>query len=215
MILKQLEVGPYMSNCYIVGSEKTKDGMIVDPGAEAGRILKEVQEAGLSIKIIVVTHMHADHIGALAEVKEATKVPFAVHEAEASKNYVDGASAMLGAMTGRPASYFPTVDKRLKDGDKLDIGDLHFTVLHTPGHSPGGICLSGPGVVFCGDTLFNFSIGRTDFPGGDYDQIIDSIQKKIMVLPNETKVYCGHGPATTVGFERKGNPFLQGHRFDL
>jgi glyoxylase-like metal-dependent hydrolase (beta-lactamase superfamily II) len=215
MILKQLEVGPYMSNCYIVGSEKTKDGMIVDPGAEAGRILKEVREAGLSIKIIVVTHMHADHIGALAEVKEATKAPFAVHEAEASKGYIDGASAMLNAMMGRPASGLPPVDKKLKDGDKLDIGDLHFTVLHTPGHSPGGICLAGPGVVFCGDTLFNFSIGRTDFPGGDYDQIIDSIQKKVMVLPNETKVYCGHGPATTVGFERKANPFLQGRRLDL
>jgi len=215
MILKQLEVGPYMSNCYIVGSEKTKDGMIVDPGAEAGRILKEVREAGLSIKIIVVTHMHADHIGALAEVKEATKAPFAVHEAEASKQYVDGASAMLGAMMGRPSGGIPKVDRMLKDGDKLDIGELHFTVLHTPGHSPGGICLSGPGVVFCGDTLFNFSIGRTDFPGGDYDQIIDSIQKKVMVLPNETKVYCGHGPATTVGFERKANPFLQGRRLDF
>lgn len=215
MILEALEVGPYMSNCYIVGSEKTKDGMIIDPGAEAGRILEVVQDNGLSIKIIVVTHMHADHIGALAKVKEATKAEFAVHEAESSKQYMSGASSMLSALMGRSSGGIPKVDRLLKDGDRLEIGDLRFTVLHTPGHSPGGICLSGHGVVFCGDTLFNFSIGRTDFPGGDYDQLIDSIQKKLMVLPNETRVYCGHGPATTVGFERKANPFLQGRRLDF
>ncbi len=210
MILEALEVGPYMSNCYIVGSEKTKDGMIVDPGAEAARILKTVQDHGLSIKIIVVTHMHADHIGALAKVKEATKAPFAVHEAESSKGYIDGATAMLNAMIGRSSIGVPAVDRRLKDGDKLEIGDLTFTILHTPGHSPGGICLSGHGVVFSGDTLFNFSIGRTDFPGGDYDLIIHSIKSKLMVLPDQTRVYCGHGPATTIGYERKANPFVTG-----
>ena len=210
MILEALEVGPYMSNCYIVGSEKTKDGMIVDPGAEAARILKTVQDHGLSIKIIVVTHMHADHIGALAKVKEATKAPFAVHEAESSKGYIDGATAMLNAMIGRSSIGIPAVDRRLKDGDKLEIGDLTFTVLHTPGHSPGGICLSGHDVVFSGDTLFNFSIGRTDFPGGDYDLIIHSIKSKLMVLPDQTRVYCGHGPATTIGYERKANPFVTG-----
>ena len=215
MILRSLEVGPYMSNCYIVGCRRTKDAMIIDPGAEPERILKEVKSAGLTVKTIVATHMHADHIGALAKVKQATGAPFAVHEAESSKDYIDGASMMLSAMMGRSSLGIPPVDRKLKDGDQIDIGDLRFTVLHTPGHSPGGICLSGPGVVFCGDTLFNFSIGRTDFPGGDYDQLIDSIQTKIMVLPNETRVHCGHGPATTVGFERKANPFLQGRRYDL
>ncbi len=215
MILRSLEVGPYMSNCYIVGCRRTKDAMIIDPGAEPERILKEVKSAGLTVKTIVATHMHADHIGALAKVKQATGAPFAVHEAESSKDYIDGASMMLSAMMGRSSLGIPPVDWKLKDGDQIDVGDLRFTVLHTPGHSPGGICLSGPGVVFCGDTLFNFSIGRTDFPGGDYDQLIDSIQTKIMVLPNETRVHCGHGPATTVGFERKANPFLQGRRYDL
>src|SRR5512136_3264805 len=113
MILKMLEVGPCMSNCYIVGAEKTKDWMIIDPGSEADRILDEVQDFALSIKIIVVTHMHADHIGALARVKEATKAPFAVHQAEASKNYIDGASAMLNAMMGRSPIGIPAVDRKL------------------------------------------------------------------------------------------------------
>src|SRR5512136_3177318 len=208
MILKMLEVGPYMSNCYVVGSEKTKDGMIIDPGAEAGRILEEVQDSGLSIKVIVVTHMHADHIGALGKVKEATKAPFAVHEAEASKGYIDGASAMLNAMMGRASMGIPPVDRKLKEGDKIDLGDLHFAVLHTPGHSPGGICLAGLGVVFCGDTLFNFSIGRTDFPGCSHTQLMHSIHTKLMTLPDDTKVFPGHGPETMIGYERQWNPFL-------
>jgi hydroxyacylglutathione hydrolase len=210
MIIRGLEVGPFMSNCYVVGSEKTKDGMIIDPGAEAGRILKTVQEEGLNIKIIVATHMHGDHIGALAKVKEATGADFAVHEAEASRKGVASLNRMMGAMMGGSLRAPPQPEKVLRDGDTVEVGDLRFKVIHTPGHSPGGICLYGHGVLFCGDTLFNLSVGRTDFPGGDYDQLMKSIKGKLMALPDDTRVLCGHMSETTIGFERRHNPFVLG-----
>lgn len=210
MIIKGLEVGPFLSNCYIVGSEKTKEGMIIDPGAEAELILKTVRQLGLSITLIVATHTHLDHIGALAQVKEAAGAGFAVHEAEGGKKGAHAFNQMLGSFLGGSLRSPPKPDRLLREGDVIEIGELSFSVLHTPGHSPGGICLLGPGVVFCGDTLFNFSIGRTDFPGGDYDQLMDSIHTKLMVLPDETRVLCGHGPETTIGFERRRNPFVLG-----
>jgi hydroxyacylglutathione hydrolase len=210
MILKGLEVGPFMSNCYVVGSEKTREGMIVDPGAEAGRILKVVHDEGLSIKIIVATHTHGDHIGAVAKVKEATGADFAVHETEGSEKAVGSINRMMGAMMGGSFRAPPQPERLLRDGDTIDVGDLSFKVIHTPGHSPGGICLHGHGVLFAGDTLFNLSIGRTDFPGGDYDQLMQSIRGKLMALPDDTRVLCGHMSETTIGFERKRNPFVLG-----
>ena len=211
VIIKGLEVGPFLSNCYIVGSEKTREGMIIDPGADAGLILKTAKELGLSIiTLIVATHTHLDHIGALAQVKEAAKAKFAVHEAEGAKKGAHVFNQMLGSFLGGSFRSPPEPDRLLREGDIIEIGELSFKVLHTPGHSPGGICLLGHGVVFCGDTLFNFSIGRTDFPGGDYDQLMDSIHSKLMVLPDETRVLCGHGPETTIGFERRRNPFVLG-----
>jgi hydroxyacylglutathione hydrolase len=211
MIIRGLEVGPFFSNCYIVGCEKTKEGMVIDPGAESGRILKTAQELGLSIKTIVATHTHADHIGALAKVKEATGAEFAVHEAEGSKEMMQASSQMLAAMLGQSSSGpSPQADRLLRDGDVIEVGELRFTVLHTPGHSLGGISLVGHGVVFCGDTLFNMSIGRTDFPGGDYETIMHSIHSKLMILPDETRVFCGHMQETTIGFERRRNPFVLG-----
>ncbi|MBM3142666.1 MAG: MBL fold metallo-hydrolase [Chloroflexi bacterium] len=205
MILKLLTVGPFASNCYIVGSESSKRGIIIDPGAEAKLILKTVNDLGLTISLIVVTHMHFDHVGALTPVKEGTGAKFALHEAEAGLGVF---SRMLSSMTGGSFSQLPKPDKLLKDGDKIDIDGLHFTVLHTPGHSPDGISLYGHGIVFTGDALFNYGIGRTDFPGCSYDQLMDSIQNKLMTLPDETIVYPGHGPSTTIGEERRDNPFL-------
>ncbi|MBA7678674.1 Hydroxyacylglutathione hydrolase GloC [subsurface metagenome] len=206
MILKKVVVGPLGSNCYIVGSESNKEGMIIDPGDEAEVIFKKVKDLGLAIKFIVLTHGHIDHIGALKEVKKATGAEVAIHTDEAKSLQKQSSSTLLGLAYPTPLP----PDRLLQDGDSLDIGDVHFWVLHTPGHSPGGICLSGEGIVFSGDTLFNCGIGRTDLPGGNSSQLMNSIHTKLMVLPDNTVVYPGHGPDTTIGAERRGNPFLHG-----
>lgn len=207
MILKGLEVGPLASNCYIVGSEATREGMIIDPGDEADTILRAVKVEKLDIKLIVVTHGHTDHIGALKEVKDATGAPFAMHPDDG--RLLQARMARLFGSSG-DADSNPEPDRLLKDGDFIDIGDLHFTVIHTPGHSPGGICILGHGILFSGDTLFQSSIGRADFPGSSYAQLLNSIHTKLMILPDETVVLPGHGPETTIGDERRWNPFLRG-----
>ena len=206
MIVDKLVVGPFASNCYIVGSPSDKEGMIIDPGDKAKEILKKVEDLGLDIKLIVLTHGHIDHTGALKEVKEATGAEVAIHGDDARSLRRQLLSVIFGLFYPTP----PPPDRLLKDGDSIDVGDLHFVVLHTPGHTPGGICLLGQGVVFSGDTLFNYSIGRTDLPGGSYSKLMNSIQTKLMTLPDNTVVYPGHGDETTIGAERRGNPYLQG-----
>ncbi len=208
MIVKALVVGPFASNCFIVGSEGTQEGMVIDPGADAPNILDTIRELGLSITLIVATHNHIDHVGALRSVKDATGAKYAVHEADASEAKPAVFSRMTGLMLGSSLRAPPKPDRLLKDGDVIEIGDLKFKVLHTPGHTPGGISLLGDGIVFSGDTLFNFGIGRTDLPGGDFGKLMNSIKSKLMVLPDSTIVYPGHGPETTVGAEKRANPFL-------
>ena len=210
MIIKALAVGPFAANCYIVGSDATKQGMIIDPGAEADTILRTVQQTGLTISIIVISHAHIDHVGALREVQEKTNAQFAIHEAEKGL-LLSAPMRMLTSLGISPVKSPPRADRILKDGDRIDVGDLRFEVLHTPGHSSGGICLSGHGVVFSGDTLFNLGIGRSDFQGMSHERLMKSIWEKLMVLPDKTIVYPGHGPPTTIGDERRGNPFLRDH----
>lgn len=207
MIVDKLELGPFATNCYIVGSESGRAGMIIDPADKAKQILKKVEDMGLDIKLIALTHGHIDHIGALKEIKEATGAEVAIHSDDARSL---GRKQPLAIIFGLFYSTPPSPDRLLKDGDSIDVGDLYFVVLHTPGHTPGGICLLGQGAVFSGDTLFNYSVGRTDLPGGSYSKLMNSIQTRLMTLPDNTVVYPGHGGETTIGAERNGNPYLQG-----
>jgi len=209
MILRELVVGMFGSNCFIVGSEATNEGMIIDPGADANAILKAVKDLDLSIVLIVATHNHMDHIGALAKVKEATGADYAVHELDVEGMKPEVFGRMVGVVMGGGFKAAPKPDRLLHEGDVIEIGDLKFSVLHTPGHTPGGISLLGDGIVFSGDTLFNLGIGRTDMHGGDFATLMDSIVNKLLTLPDDTIVYPGHGPSTTIGDERKRNPFLR------
>ncbi|MDO9534124.1 MAG: MBL fold metallo-hydrolase [Bacillota bacterium] len=204
MILERLEVGSFASNCYLVACPETKQAIIIDPGAEGKFIIKRVNELGLNVKYIINTHAHIDHIGANGDVKEAFNVPILVHEAEAPMYRSPQSS--LALFMGKNKMAPP--DQTLKEGDLLELGSLTIKVLDTPGHTAGGICLDINGVLFSGDTLFNSSIGRTDLPGGSYRQILESIREKILIYPDNTKVFPGHGPPTTVGDERRYNPFL-------
>lgn len=208
MIIEKLELMPFGTNCYIVGDESTNEAMIIDPGAEADTIMKKVESLGFDIKLIVLTHGHPDHIGALKQVKDATDAEVAIHPEDAM--YIERGHPGGVPGFGFPAQEPVAPDRLLKGGDSIDIGNLHFTVIHTPGHTQGGICLLGEGVIFTGDTLFNFGIGRYDMPGGNGHQLMDSIITKLMVLPDNTIAYPGHGPSTTIGEEREGNPFLRG-----
>ena len=204
VIIKRLEVGPFAANCYIVGDRAGGKGMIIDPGDEADKISGMARKLELDIKHIVLTHGHIDHVGALANVKEATGAAIAVHhDDEATLK-----DRTLSILLGIPYHTLPAIDRLLEDGDVISVGGLSFTVIHTPGHTPGGICLLGEGVVFTGDTLFQYGIGRGDFPGGSYEQLIKSIKSRLMILEDDIKVYPGHGSETTIGAERRGNPFL-------
>ncbi len=206
MKIIQMEVGSLGTNCYIAYCENTKKAVIIDPGGDAAKILAAVAREGLSVVAIINTHGHADHVLANVKVQDATGAPLWIHSADA--DMLGSGSRNLSAFLGGATSC-GKADRLLSDGEILPVGDFSLTVLHTPGHTPGGISLLTGKTVFVGDTLFAESIGRTDFPGGSYSQLIHSIKEKLMVLDDEVKAYPGHGPATTIGWERRQNPFIQ------
>ncbi|MDD3731848.1 MAG: MBL fold metallo-hydrolase [candidate division Zixibacteria bacterium] len=207
--VKTLVVGPFMVNCYLYWDDHTGDGVIIDPGDEGEVIIEAVRKAGFKPRAILITHGHIDHIAAVSQVKDEFALPLYIGRGEEPllADPVSNASAFFNAPLVVPAPDF-----LLADEEVFKIGSLVFRVLATPGHTPGGICYldESEGLVFCGDTLFQGSIGRTDLPGGSYAQLIDSIEKKLLTLPDNITCLSGHGPGTTIGAERHSNPFLAG-----
>lgn len=208
MIHAILSVGPLQCNCSIVGDEASREAIVIDPGDEIESILAIIREHNLTVKQIVVTHAHIDHVGGAMKLKTATGAPILLNENDtALLKMLDVQAAWLGMRS--PGEV--TIDRSLREGDKVSAGSHEAQVIHTPGHTEGSICLlfAPEKTLIAGDTLFAGSIGRTDLPGGNYKKIIDSLQGKLLALPDETLVVPGHGPTTTIGEERDSNPFLQ------
>lgn len=207
MAVMSLAVGPLFTNCYIVAGEN-HEALIIDPGGDADEIIESVQRQGLRIRYLVATHAHFDHVGALRALQEASEGETLMHRADLPLlQNLSAQGASFGIRVGPP----PRIDRFLEEGEVLDLGDggSPFRVLHTPGHSPGGISLLGEGMVFVGDTLFAASIGRTDLPGASHQVLLHSIREKLLSLEDQVLVFPGHGEATTIGRERRGNPFLR------
>ncbi len=204
MVIKKLAVGPLESNCFVIVDENTKEVLVIDPGDEPDRILDLISENNFSVKYIVCTHAHFDHVGAVPDLKKETGAKIVIHrdEIEIYKNTREQAALLWGY----ELDPLPEPDMLASEGDKLEIGDLIFEIMHTPGHSPGGICLYGEGILITGDTLFAGSVGRTDFYGGNLEKLKNSF-KRLMSLSDEVRVLPGHGPESTIGKEKTDNFF--------
>ncbi len=208
----RIEVGSYASNCYLIWDDETSQGVIIDPGAEEEQILTSLEKAGFTPLAILLTHAHSDHIGGVKMVKEKFDIP--IYIAAEEKEWLTNPELNLSAMSGDPVVAMEP-DELLSDEQLLTFGSVKFRTLHTPGHSPGSISFLNEerGMLFCGDALFAGSIGRTDFPGCSLEQLMESITKKIMSLPDSIICFPGHGSHTTVGAERTDNPFINGSFF--
>ncbi|MEJ7820300.1 MAG: MBL fold metallo-hydrolase [Rubrobacteraceae bacterium] len=209
MILEMLTVGPFQENCYIIGDENTGEGALIDPGDEATRIALAVEQTHLDIGRIIITHAHIDHVGAVATLVDEYACPVLLHpEAEPMLQQMPTQAMMMGVRFGK----VPKVDGYIQDEEVLEVGSLRLRALYTPGHAPGHLSFyeENEGLVLSGDALFAGSVGRVDLPGGSMEVLLRSIEERLLPLPDETRVYSGHGPATTIGDERATNPFLGG-----
>jgi glyoxylase-like metal-dependent hydrolase (beta-lactamase superfamily II) len=207
MKISTITVGPIDENCYIVYCDKHKTAIIVDPGDSSAKIIRHIDEAGLKPGMIITTHCHADHTGAVAKLTEYYEIPFFCHADD---------EWMLDNLEQKEAARYlglavpPKNDDALTDGELVDLcDDYSLKVVHTPGHTPGGICLLGHGILIVGDTLFKTSIGRSDLTGGNHALLLKSIRERLLTLPDDTVVYPGHGEPTTIGYEKEHNPFLR------
>lgn len=209
MILEMLTVGPFQENCYVIGDEDSGVGVIVDPGDEAARISLAVEQTGLEIEKILLTHAHIDHIGAVATLVQEYSCPvLGHHETGPMLQQAPTQAMMMGMKFGR----VPNLDGHIEDEEVIEVGGLGLKSLYTPGHAPGHLAfyIKDEGLVLSGDALFAGSVGRVDLPGGSMEVLMRSITDRLLTLPDETRVYSGHGPRTTIGEERAHNPFLTG-----
>lgn len=206
MFFKMLSLGNMDNNCYILGDEDSKHALVIDAPAESGAILDVLEEEGLKLKYVLLTHAHYDHIGALDGLCSATDAEVMIHSFEADA--VNDPTVNLALYAGAPSPSV-TVSKKLVDGDVITLGNIELKVLYTPGHTVGSVCYYTDGMLFSGDTLFLKDVGRCDLPGGDFKIIKQSIRKQLYVLPDSTDVYPGHGRATTIGYEKAYNNYIQ------
>lgn len=209
MLIRNIAVGPLQANCFIIGDETSRQAIVIDPGDEPDLIMDFINGNGLKVSYIVCTHGHFDHVGAVADIKIKTGAKVVIHKDEIE---IYHAARDMAAFWGYEVERLPEPDMLVDDGDRITIGGVSFAILHTPGHSPGGICLYGEGIVVTGDTLFAGSVGRTDFYGGDMHKLRESFNK-LMSLPEGTKILPGHGPDSTIGIEKRDNPFASDFEF--
>ena len=198
MIIKTVPAGPLQTNCYIVMDEDTNDAVVIDPGQDPILILKKIEEVKCNVKAVLLTHAHADHDAAVVDIKQKYNVPVYMHSEE--EKYMNLDNMVYGKL--------PKIYEFIEDGDILKVGNKDIKCLYTPGHTRGGICFLIEDKVFTGDTLFQGSIGRSDFIGGNFNELIQSISEKLLVLDDNVEVYPGHGPKSTIIFEKMRNPFL-------
>lgn len=208
MFIERVQAGVYAVNCYIFADDKTNKATVIDPGGDVDKIVEVLEDNNLKLEYIILTHAHCDHIGGVEKLHKITNAPIYIHKDDVDmlKNAEINESIRI---TGSKVEIEPEPEHILKDGDILNLGELKLSIIHTPGHTRGGICIQVGNLLFTGDTLFANSIGRTDFLGGNHEQLIDSIKNKLFKLDEELTVLPGHGPASTLRIEKTTNPFVR------